>query len=206
MSTFEVFESHPYPYGHGWRWVEGYKPAYRPSDNECFYCSMGGPQGTPTPSGEPVAYTVYRKEEDPYAHYSCQPHLDRFKEHDHYRFFAVKGIWKPEPIVDLRGLPVDRGHLHPKVKISDVYPPSEKMLAKGAMAATLGLSPCPWCLSKCKEDSYLAVCEKDPSHIVQCLLKTYPTSRSSIETWDPKITPGFLSLKGSHETNFDCST
>jgi hypothetical protein len=40
---------------------------------------------------------------------------------------------------------------------------------KGALVSMFGLAPCPWCDCETKEidDSYIAVCVKNPTHIIE---------------------------------------
>src|SRR5687768_17497583 len=58
-------------------------------------------------------------------------------------------------------------------KASTLWPskPTKWGLEKGATIATLGLMPCPWCGARTeeKEKTYIAICVKNPKHIIQWL-------------------------------------
>ncbi len=162
-------KTHPIMYGQGWRWVLADASTNEPI--YCFKCKYGGPvvegRATPSPSGAPIAYTYYKPAPKPYAHYSCETHYDGTTTDPGY--ISVPGVWVVQRIVDKRGIPVDRGHLHPETDYYMVHEPNSRAKAQGAMASTPGGFPCPWCNSSCTEEgrTYIAVCDADPMHRVE---------------------------------------
>ena len=60
---------------------------------------------------------------------------------------------------------------NPYENFGKVHSPSLGAMKQGAIVALPGLAPCPWCDSPMKEQdqSYIAVCENNPKHIVEWL-------------------------------------